>query len=263
LLFIPFLCLFCCTTQNKKYPWFITKLYFDEVNDFNQVYTPKIGLLDSGLITKIIDSELLNIRYYSNIVDGEDTNINEHGSLVYYLSNMLCPNADYFIVRILNNGGFTDEDTIIQGLNILKNFDCDIINMSFGSTFNSEKIEECINSFNNRCLFISSIGDRSLNSFFYPSRYDRVIPVGATDQNDIHYALSNVDTLNALWFPGVDLSFNFYGNTYLKTGSSYASALATGYLALLESKNRLDINNLINLNCYTDGKLDVEKLITS
>lgn len=151
-----------------------------------------------------------------------------------------------------------------NSLNIYKNSTIPkigIIDLGFTDEFNKE-FEECINSFNDKCIFFASVGDRNLNSYFYPSKYEKVIPIGAVDEQGSIYDLSNLDTIDALWFPGVNLPISINGKVYKKSGSSYSTAIDTGYISSLFSKCVLNRTALFDFDCYdSSGMFDFQRLI--
>ena len=99
----------------------------------------KIAVLDSGIdfISDVPVEKSINlvedeqdITYYMNDMTG-------HGTSVASVIHEIDPNALIYSVRILDENNEATLDRVIEGIHWCMENDVDIINMSFGSTYNS------------------------------------------------------------------------------------------------------------------------------
>ena len=226
----------------------------------------KIGILDSGINNNI--SNCKNIKKIKNFSDEDEKNDSEgHGT---YLSSIICgekygiaKESDIFIYKIFTGTGITKKEWLINALTEAIFIDkCKIINLSFGGiNYNDEKIIELINiASNNNILLTASSGNEgpSYGTISFPGVLPNVLTIGSLSKEIFSvYKYSSrgpaILDKNSLitkpntYAPGEDivgLSFdNKKNKKYLsaikifKNGSSIATAIVTGFIALALSTN--------------------------
>ncbi len=264
------LCLFLtiilvsCAKQNDL--WYLSVINKDALKETTGVGV-KCAILDSGFnssFTKYFCEK--TILQEIDLIDDGSSHLNLHGTYV----SMLVASKDYGIdpstsilpIRIIDDAGLTNSELVLKGLQVAKENGCSVVNMSFGSTYYSEDIQNFIVN-NPDIIFISSVGDMNQSEFFYPANYDGVYAVSATDKNNELVGYSNVSTKKeSIKAPGVDIPLpGRNGEDIGKTGSSYSSAIVSGIICASLSRNSLNIENLTANNLYTNGWLDCEKFL--
>ena len=240
----------------------------------------RIGILDSGINNNI--SKCKNINKIKNFSDEEEISDTEgHGT---YLSSIICgekygisKESDIFIYKIFTGTGITKKIWIINALTEAIFIDkCKIINLSFGGiNYNDEKIIELINiASNENILITASSGNEgpSYGTISFPGVLPNVLTIGSLSKEIFSIykyssrgpAMLDKNTLIPkpnTYAPGEDiigLSFdnkiknksnkNINAIKIFKNGSSIATAIVTGFIALaLSIKDNDDFINKWNI----------------
>jgi subtilisin family serine protease len=154
----------------------------------------------------------------------------------------VAPAAKIMPLRVLDeNGSGTDVD-VAQAFNDAGNDGVPIVNASLGSTAPSQAIEQAIQAHPNTLYVVAAGNDGTNNDDpgtpFYPcdAPEANVICVGASDQNDqpawfSDYGATNVD----LYAPGVSILSTYLGGYAYDDGTSMATPMVSGTLALMLS----------------------------
>ena len=248
----------------------------------------KIGILDSGIDNDIAKcSNIIKIKNFSD--EAEEKDMEGHGT---YLSSIICgekygiaKESEIYIYKIFTASSVTKKEWLISALNESIFIDkCKIINLSLGGiNFNDKKIIELITiASNQNIIIISSSGNEgpSFGTISFPGVLPNLLTIGSVS-NEIFsiYKHSSrgpamvdkntlIDKPNT-FAPGEDIiglgidheiqkdkNNNNNGVKIAKNGSSIATAIVTGFVALalsinLEKRfdfiNKFNIANLINL----------------
>ena len=246
----------------------------------------KIGIIDSGIDNSI--SKCTNIIKTKNFSDElEEIDMEGHAT---YLSSIICgenygitKTSEIYIYKIFTNSGLTKKQWLIEALNESIFIDkCKIINLSLGGiNFNDKKIIDLILiASNQNIIIISSSGNEgpSYGTISFPGVLPNVLTIGSVS-NEIFSiykyssrgpAMLDKNTLIAkpnTYAPGEDViglginseikkekNNNNNGIKITKNGSSIATAIVTGFVALA-----LSINNEIRFDFV--NKFNIAKLI--
>ena len=247
----------------------------------------KIGIIDSGIDNEI--SKCKNIIKIKNFSDeNELKDLEGHGT---YLSSIICgekygltKDSEIYIYKIFTNSGLTKKEWLIESLHESIFIDkCKIINLSLGGiNFNDKKIIELITlASNQNIIIISSSGNEgpSYGTITFPGILPSVLTIGSVS-NEIFSiyrhssrgpAMLDKNTLISkpnTYAPGEDIiglgideikkekEKNIKGIKIAKNGSSIATAIVTGFIALalsinsqkkFEFINKFNIAKLINI----------------
>ena len=220
--------------------------------------------------------------------ENEQKDLEGHGT---YLSSIICgekygltKDSEIYIYKIFTNSGLTKKEWLIESLHESIFIDkCKIINLSLGGiNFNDKKIIELITlASNQNIIIISSSGNEgpSYGTITFPGILPSVLTIGSVS-NEIFSiyrhssrgpAMLDKNTLISkpnTYAPGEDIiglgideikkekEKNIKGIKIAKNGSSIATAIVTGFIALalsintqkkFEFINKFNIAKLINI----------------
>src|SRR5690606_31320854 len=169
---------------------------------------------------------------------------------------------------------------ISDGITMAINVEADILCMSLGMPYDLPVSiqQKLVDAHSRGITIVCAVGNSGTNQIQYPSFYDYVIAVGGVDKDLNRASFSNYGKEIDIVAPAVDVLSTWKDGNYARmTGTSMASPLVAGAIALLISDRRKkgielspnDIKNIIStkLNSrhsheYGWGVLDVEKLLS-
>lgn len=206
----------------------------------------KIAVIDSGCFHH--DDLKANLLEGKNYFDGstDTSDIDGHGTHVSGI--IAAENNDFGIIGVApkakivplkcfenNNASF---DIIAEAIyDAVDLFDCQIINMSFGTSINSRTIKEAINyAHKNGLILVAAVGNYGTSTIYYPAGYEEVIGVGSvgSDKEKSEFSQSNKSV--TVVAPGEMVKSTSNTNDYeYKQGTSQSAPLVSGMAAILVS----------------------------
>ncbi|WP_368505408.1 S8 family peptidase [Alkalihalophilus sp. As8PL] len=165
--------------------------------------------------------------------------------------------ASLYAVKVLNNSGSGSYAGIAEGIEWAINNDIDIINMSLGGSQSSAILKEFSDlAYAEGVLVVAAAGNSGTRSgkndtVGYPAKYDSVIAVAATDQNNQRATFSSTGPAVEISAPGVGILSTTPNNNYASfNGTSMASPHVAGVAAQVwQAKPHLsnvELRNLLN-----------------
>lgn len=207
----------------------------------------KVGVIDSGIVNHpaLLESILEGYNFLDNTTDVTDNK--GHGTFVSGMITAdendsgvtgIAPLADIVPLKCFDNGVKTRVSTIISAIEAaVEVYDCDIINMSFGITSYSEKLEEAVkNAVDKGVILVASVGNGGGEGLYYPAAYDEVIGVGSVDKNNEKSYFSQYNSSVFVTAPGEEvISTSKDGGYSAKSGTSFSAPLVSGMIAVMKS----------------------------
>lgn len=155
----------------------------------------------------------------------------------------ICPQCTILPVKVLDSGNKGTWGTVAAGIYYAVDHGARVINLSLGATVSSRTLEDAIGYAEaHDVLVVASAGNAASATPYYPAALPYVIAVGATNDSDVHWSLSNTGDHIDLTAPGHRIYSTYYnleqnaGYTTM-SGTSMASPFVTGLVGLLASFN--------------------------
>ena len=232
--------------------------------DLQQSYFINMGEYGNGKENNGIDDDgdgyIDNWRGW-NFIDNNnnpvDDNIFSHGSCVAGIISAgfnngigissITGGSKSLILKCFNSQGIGYEDQIATAILYGVSQGVKIFNFSFGDYIYSDLLKDVVRyAYSNNVTIICSAGNDNSNILHYPSAFDEVISVAASDELDRKAAFSAYGETVDIYAPGVSILTTSrvgqgspdYGNNYmLANGTSFSSPIVAAVAAILKTKN--------------------------
>jgi len=237
--------------KNSDINWAETITGHDTRSHSNPV---KIAILDSGVNQNHEALKKVKVKEYNAFSKKEETVSDEfgHGTAIAGLITGqskefrgVLTDAILYDVKVLNEAGEGKLENVIAGIEWSIEKEVDIINISFGFSKNYEALHKAIDSaLKNNIVVVAAAGNNMGLSVDYPANYENVISIGSIDKS-LKIDESSTTTGADYFAPGVDvISTSNDGGYKTYTGSSFATAYATGIFASIMSNNSIQHTKL-------------------
>jgi hypothetical protein len=222
----------------------------------------KVAVIDTGIDLEhpIFTNRLASRNEWKDFVDGDRVPSDEpggtgygHGTAVAGIIAQVAPRAMILPIRVLGSDGGGRTANVIAAIGYAVKMRADIINLSVGTDgWDQALYEVCRAAKRHGVRIVASVGNNGLeDGVTSPARFsnDRktrggVFGVGSEDENGQRSSFSAFgEGLNVL-APGEGISSSFPNARVTKaTGTSFATPLMSGALALALSERRKSIEN--------------------
>jgi subtilisin family serine protease len=140
-----------------------------------------------------------------------------------------------FVAKAFDKDGYGKEEDVVSAMIYLANNGANVINMSFGDYTYSQVMRDIVAYVASRgVILIASAGNSSSPSAHYPSGFEEVISVGASDTDNNLAGFSNYGTTLDLLAPGTEIISTANGGGYATvSGTSVSAPFVTATVSLL------------------------------
>jgi len=194
--------------------------------------------------------------------DPTDDNKQSHGTAVTGIINAafnnsigissVAPKCKVLVMRAFDAEGFGEEDDVANAILYGISNGVQVFNFSFGDYVFSNLLRDVIKfAYTKNVLIVCSAGNDGSDRLHYPSAYDEVISVAASDNTDFKASFSSFGETVDIFAPGFQNlttvrtgkgGTQFNGDYDKLNGTSFAAPLVAGVAGLLLSKNS-DLTN--------------------
>ena len=216
--------------------------------DFNGIDDDGNGYIDDIIGYDFVDQLIMNIGDATNEdpipedEHGHGTNIS--GVIAAERDNEigitgLAFNSRIVTLKALDATGNGESDDIARAIIYAALNKVNILNFSFGEKYDSPLIRDAIKFANSMgCVIFGSSGNENSPARHYPSDYEEVISVGASNESNKRDYRSNYNSNLTLLAPGVSILTTNQNGTYKFTsGTSLSAPHASATAALLLESN--------------------------
>lgn len=245
----------------------------------------KVAIIDSGIDYNHPDLDDNYIVGY-DFVNNDDDPMDDAGHGTHVAGTVaaeddgvgvvgVAPEASLYALKVLGPDGSGSYSDVIAALQWCVNNGIQVTNNSYGSSGNpGVLVEEAFdNSATAGILHVAAAGNSGNppgrgDNIIYPARYESVIAVAATDQNDKRARWSSTGPDLDLSAPGVAINSTLLGGGYgEKSGTSMASPHVAGTAALVIAAEISDVrsqlqntaDDLGDSSLYGNGLVDADE----
>lgn len=275
------ICFVYFSATKIDYPWYFDALNILENRKYGQGNTVGIAIIDSGFDMECKSYITNDIVQYDATGDNSSGDSTGHGTNMALLigsnSNSrnsiygINPNVKLYSIKVSNSLGFTNSNYLHDALEYCKSLDISIVNISLGGTTYDTQIKNDIDELKRNNVFVVCAAGDNEGNFLYPADYESSYCIVAQKQDSTIFAYSNLTSnidKKPIIAPGTNVDVLAFGqedeDIYLteRSGSSFATAIFSGYLSLYLAKNSLkiapsDFDRVLEGNPYSNGFLSI------
>jgi thermitase len=162
-------------------------------------------------------------------------NASGHGTFVAGIINLVAPDANIRVYRVINQFGEGDGFTLAKAIERAVNEGCDVINISLTLTGRHLAVKEAIEYANSQgCLVVAAAGNNSSSMAIYPAAETSAIAVAAVDSNRLLSDFSNYGSHIDICAPGSNIYSSYLNsNNAWWSGTSFSTPFVAGQIALI------------------------------
>ena len=206
-----------------------------------------VAMLDTGVKYTLADLQAHFVPGYDFVNnDADPTDDNGHGTTVAGVLGAtannstgiagLCWQCSLMPVKVLDSAGNGDYATLANGITWATDHGADVINMSLVGAADSSTLHNAvIYAHNHGVVLVGAAGNNSSTAPYYPAAYPEVLGVAGTQSDDTLYSWSDSGSWVKIAAPGCNYSTMISGSYGNFCGTSSATPVAAGIVALLRS----------------------------
>lgn len=211
--------------------------YIDDWQGFDFTDAPRFGGAGDFLVR---DNDPLDENGHGTAVAGVAAAAGDNGVGIAGLAL----NCRIMNLKAGTPSGFLEEDDVAAALVYAADNGAHVINLSFGDVAASPLLRDAIRyAYQRGCVLVGSAGNSGSSAPHFPSGFDEVIAVNATDEDDFLAGFSNTGSTIDVCAPGVNIYSTALDGAYgVVNGTSFSAPLVSALAALILSKNG-DLNH--------------------
>ncbi len=151
-------------------------------------------------------------------------------------------NAEIYSIKVMDCDNTAPVSRIIEGIYRAIEYDVDIINMSFGTTYNSEALHKAVSdAYKEGILLVAAAGNRGCGDgkVEYPAAYDEVMAIGSVDAGaELAEGSSRGEAVDVLAPGELVRTLTCFGLETASSGTSMAAPHVSAMAAVLWERDR-------------------------
>ena len=232
----------------------------------------RVAIIDTGVSTQTRDIDPDRLLTGKSFVDGVDSTEDTmgHGTFVAGIIGAtkdngigiagIAPGVTIIPLRTSTDGKSKDKLGTAAVYAAVDDFDCDIINISYGSKYPQTGMREALqHAISKGVIVICAGGNSGDESLFYPAAFPEAIGVGGVNKYLEKSSFSHTNNSIFVTAPGNDIvSLNLTNGAVREAnGSSYSTPVVTGIAALLREAHPEMTNDqfkeILKASCWDLG----------
>jgi subtilisin family serine protease len=229
----------------QSLPWGVNRIDADLAGATSKGTGVKVAILDTGIDLTHPDLKA-NIKGNYNAINPRKTGNDDNGHGTHVAGTVaamdntvgvigVAPEVSLYAVKVLDRTGNGWTSDIIEGIDWCIRNGIQVINMSFGGSFNQSMGQAVYDAYAAGLVQVAAAGNSGVSPPVYPASYPETIAVSATDSADQLASFSNYGlAADDLAAPGVNIPSTWKGGGYRTlSGTSMATPHVTGAAALV------------------------------
>jgi subtilisin len=235
------------SSGEENIDWGLKRINAPEAWDIATGKGVKVGIMDTGINSRHPDLVGAVAGGYDAVNGKSYEDDNNHGTYVASVVAArkngvgivgVAPDAMLYAVKVMNSDGSGYISDILDGCQWVIKEDIKLVNMSFGSSYQSMAIQEAMNKLaSSKVIVISASGNEGKLGVYSPARNKVTVCVGGSGMDDKRAAWSNYGPElreNGVLAPGDWIQVaNKDGKWQRVSGTSIATPHVTGMAALM------------------------------
>jgi len=205
----------------------------------------RVAVIDSGLNAHYDfgDMPIVGYNYLAKTDDITD-NIG-HGTFVSGIIaakvngkgiDGIAPYAEIVALKCFEDGVKTHISDLLDAVrDAVDVYNCDIINMSLGSSGNSTELKNVIDYVTGKgAIVVASVGNEGIANLHYPAAYDNVIGVGSVNKELVKSEFSQYNESVFVLAPGEEIVSLIDADSYtMASGTSFSAPIVSAMVATM------------------------------
>jgi hypothetical protein len=228
----------------------LERIRVEEAHQMSTGTSTVVAVLDTGLQVEhaslagriaaggldLVDGDRTPSDVSNGIDEDDDGLVDEasgHGTHVAGIVLAVAPDSRVLPVRVLNSDGTGFTFDVAEGVRHAVAAGADVVNLSLGSTADSELLREVLAQAAEKVTVVASAGNDGTTRPRYPAAYEDVLSVASVDAADERSTFSNYGWVDVA-APGEDVASTYPQDGFAAwDGTSMAAPLVAGQAALL------------------------------
>lgn len=250
--FAVFVCSACNSRSNKYDSWHLNAMNVDKLWEYSKGDSQTIAFIDTGISDELRQSLDDRIVRCYNVIDKNDDVRDAHGHGTEMISVAcggfdgvygIAPNSQIIVIKAVSDEGKTNNKYLYQALKIADENNATVVNISIGGYKTDQNVIEQIEAMTEKNItIVAAGGDYQNKDLLFPANQENVVSVEALAQNNTMWEQSNHSDSSVVRMPGADIDvITMLDGKSVKAkanGTSQATAITSGYVALLRDYNK-------------------------